>query len=146
MKRGPYKKRPVAERLMRFIEVQPDGCWAWRGYQLKGYGQSYKNGRHVYAHRVAYEEWRGPIPEGLELDHLCRNTLCVNPEHLEPVTHAQNMTRFQATITHCKNGHEFTPQNTYIRPDRPNQRGCRICRDKSVPRKGQENRDSKVRA
>ena len=93
-----------AERVETFwTRVQPflalDACWLWTGSRDgKGYGyyswqEPGKGARIASAHRTAYELLVGPIPEGLELDHLCRNTLCVNPDHLEPVTHQVNMTR-----------------------------------------------------
>lgn len=110
------------------------GCWLWRGYTWKGYGRS--NG--VGAHRVAYEELVGPIPSGLELDHLCREPLCVRPDHLEPVTRAENMRRRSAAMTHCANGHEFTPENTYdlTRMNKPGggRRSCRACNRAAVAR------------
>jgi hypothetical protein len=96
-------------------------CWTWTGSALRGYG--------VYsgtvAHRVAYRLIEGDFPENLEIDHLCRNTICVNPDHLEPVTHAENMQRRYTTYTHCVNEHEYTPENTYIRPN--GHRDCRAC-------------------
>lgn len=75
-----------------------DDCWLFQGCTVRGgYGQirvgNRPNMRSVYAHRVVYEEMRGPIPEGLELDHLCFTPACVNPDHLEPVTHAENSRR-----------------------------------------------------
>ena len=85
-----------------------------------------------FAHRVVYEILVGPIPVGLELDHLCRNRACVNPDHLEPVTTRTNLLRgyspwaCRARQTHCKRGHEFTPENTYGTGD--GRRYCRTCR------------------
>lgn len=89
-------------------------CWPWQGGSVRdGYGQFHLHARRkVQAHRYAYEQLIGPIPEGLTLDHLCRNRLCVNPKHLEPVTHAVNILRGQGTSarnaqkTHCVHGHE----------------------------------------
>jgi hypothetical protein len=88
-------------------------------------------GQTVSVHRWAYEHFVGPIPEGLEIDHLCRNTACCLPSHMEPVTHAENMARRVAQThwsrrkTHCKWGHEFTSENTLLLPG--NRRVCREC-------------------
>lgn len=81
----------------------------------------------VPAYRFAYEFLVGPIPDGLELDHLCRVRLCVNPAHLEPVTHAENNKRAGVAKTHCKWGHPYNEANTYRRRDRPGNRQCRVC-------------------
>jgi hypothetical protein len=84
--------------------------------------------RMVPAHRWAYETIVGSIPEGLELDHLCRNPSCVNPGHLEPVPHRENLARGigNGSKTHCPKGHAYSPENTYTGPN--GNRGCRTCR------------------
>ena len=113
----------------------PDGCWLWTAAKRpSGYGVFWLRSanRMVTAHRYAYEISVGPIPDGLHIDHVhargCRSTSCVNPAHLEPVTFDENMRRWSATITSCKNGHPYTPENTYVRKDRPGNRMCKACR------------------
>jgi len=87
-------KRGLLERLTEKQTVTVAGCWEWAGTrQPSGYGAIYVEGRILRTHRVSYELLVGPIPEGLHLDHLCRNKACFNPEHLEPVTHVENMRR-----------------------------------------------------
>lgn len=112
-----------------------DHCWEWvgtrhgEGYGYIGFGG--RAGRNYLAHRVAYELLVGPIPDGLGLDHLCRNRPCVRPEHLEPVTDKVNILRGvgpsaqHAKATHCPRGHEYTPENTY---PHPRGRDCLTCR------------------
>lgn len=97
-----------------------DECWIWTGRLNQGYGLY--GGR--IAHRDAYQRLIGPIGEGLELDHICRRPACVNPLHMQPVTRNENIRRRYAAITHCKWGHEFTPENTRVRDGR---RHCREC-------------------
>lgn len=113
-----------------------NGCWIWNsGLDAHGYGQincPTENGkRHppLKAHRVIYELLKEPIPVGLEIDHLCRNRRCVNPDHMEPVTRAENVMRGEglpaknARKTECHRGHLYTEENTYIRSN-----GWRVCR------------------
>jgi hypothetical protein len=78
-------------------ELDASGCWLWSGASSNGYGQMYFNGGVVYAHRFYFELYKRPIEAGLDLDHLCRKPGCVNPEHLEPVTRAQNVRRGRVT-------------------------------------------------
>lgn len=91
--RGSNRRSPIIDRF--WAKVEPAGsCWAWTGHrQPNGYGQFTQNQVVVYAHRWSYEHFIGPIPEGLHLDHLCRNPWCVKPHHLEPVTQAENNRR-----------------------------------------------------
>lgn len=113
-------------------------CIVWTGYVNEhGYGVTIVNQRHEYAHRFAFEMQYGPIPQGLVLDHICRNPICVNPAHLEAVTQKVNTYRGkavevwkqQSTKTHCTNGHELTGENVYREgPDGRNRR-CRICKN-----------------
>jgi hypothetical protein len=83
------------------IRKQSDGCWIWCGQIHTGgkYGRTSLNGRKVYAHRLMYEIYHGPIPDNLHIDHLCRNTLCVNPDHLEAVTQRENNIRARKAVT-----------------------------------------------
>lgn len=92
--------------------IQENGCWEWVGFKFRGYGRwEICNGKTGWAHRRLYEMYKGPIPEGLSIDHLCRNHGCVNPDHLEPVTHKENVLRGESSgaLAHrtnvCKRGH-----------------------------------------
>lgn len=124
------------ERIYRFaskVRVQPGGCWEWAGncHPDSGYGRVWfsKNDDRL-AHRVCYEWAVGPIPEGLTLDHLCRNRRCVNPSHLEPVTNTENVMRgfspaaVNARKRTCWRGHPFDETNTYTAAS-----GARHCRE-----------------
>ncbi len=105
-----------------------DACWEWTGTCNQfDYGNFTPSDKKVQkAHRYAWETFVGPIPEGLVIDHLCRNPRCVNPDHLEPVTQQINVRRGAHSIkTHCVNGHAYTDENAYWRAD--GRRSCRLC-------------------
>lgn|SRR3990167_459892 len=115
-----------------------EGCWLWTGAKSRGYGQMGVRGKLVQAHRYAYESLVGLIPTGLELDHLCRNHACVNPLHLEAVTHRENLLRgigmiaHNMKVTHCPQGHPYDSRNTLSIRKRglhgqPG-RNCRACK------------------
>lgn len=125
------------QRFWQKINATEDGCWLWTaGRNHAGYGQfhvregdyDYRNAR---AHRWAYETFVGPIPDGLQLDHLCRRTECVNPWHLEPVDNETNWLRGDspsaeaALRQECANGHPLVEGN--VRVDREGHRRCRAC-------------------
>lgn len=122
--------RPFDERFWEKVDLRSDDeCWPWMAsVTADGYGQFWitTERRSVNAHRVAYELTVGQIPDGLEIDHLCRVRCCVNPTHMEPVTRAENARRARAAITHCPAGHEYDETNTYVYPS--GARGCRTCR------------------
>jgi len=137
-------------RFMSKVEIQANGCWRWTGSITEdGYGQFSTGGTNELAHRESYKHFIGPIPPGLELDHLCHtrdkdcpggktdeHRRCVNPfTDLEPVTGPENARRgmspaaINARKTHCDSGHEFTEANTYVDPD--GGRECKTCRHNS---------------
>ena len=128
------------ERLpLRFWQkVHPDGpggCWEWvAGLGTGGYASFSWDGKTCLAHKLAYQRLVGQVPDGLELDHMCRVRHCVNPEHLEPVTHVENVRRgdggkYLLAKTHCPQGHPYSEENTYTRPS--GSRCCRTCRRES---------------
>lgn len=116
-------------RVLTQISFTSGECWLWKGQKTQdGYGRFSARGESVRAHRYTYELFVGKIPNGLVIDHLCRNRSCVNPLHLEPVTNRENLLRGDtiparhAKVTHCPKGHEYTQENTYLNG------GSRICR------------------
>lgn len=123
---------PAEDRFWSRVDRRDNGCWLWTGSAPRpGYGRFWVDGGKVYAHRFAYELLVGPIPEGTEIDHLCRTPLCVNPDHLEAVPHRVNILRSTSPLaaraqqTHCVNGHPFDAANTYVSPN--GTRKCRTC-------------------
>ncbi len=131
----------LPERFLKKVHIKETGCWEWQGsLTRKGYGQFHVGSRRdgsrrmVRAHIFAYETEIGIIPEGLQLDHLCRNHACVNPAHLEPVTGSVNCRRGltganmklrEGAKTHCPKGHPYDSRNTLVRKD--GSRECRAC-------------------
>jgi len=123
-------------RFQSYVAVDANGCWIWTGGRTaNGYGQfstTTETGarEHWYAHRWSYTQTFGPIPDGMQLDHLCRVRACCNPSHLEPVTQTVNILRGEspyakkARQSHCKWGHELTGNNVRVKKN-----GCRQCRE-----------------
>lgn len=149
------KPRPTPlERFWNLVDRPDDPimCWQWRGVpNHDGYGRFNDGTRMVMAHRFAYEALVGPIPPELESDHLCKNRGCVNPAHIRPTTHLENMkTRDLSRVnaherakTHCPKGHEYNTANTYLRPDGGG-RDCLKCRYVRSLRMGEKRKAVRV--
>lgn len=134
---------PMEQRIAsKTLFAEEDECWEWLASRdRKGYGKL----GHALAHRCSYELFVGPIPEGLTLDHLCRNHGCVNPAHLEPVTRLANTHRgpYNPRQTQCKRGHFLTDENVYVAPG-TGFRACRQCKrfhDQESKRRKKEDRN-----
>ena len=130
---GTYRRGTPFERMWNKFLVG-DGCWDWTaGVDADGYGRIgiWENGRSTSrrAFKLLWEMFNGPVPDGLELDHLCRRPICIRPGHLEPVTHEENCRRkepYQLQKTHCPQGHPYSGDNLYVPPSGKG-RSCRIC-------------------
>lgn len=130
-----YRYLPNHHRRLSPVEYVVDetrGCWLWqRALSHDGYAVCGTRipGRSAYAHVRTYEDLVGPVPEGLQLDHVCRIRHCVNPAHLEPVTDSENKRRGSQGVlkTHCKHGHPWVEANVYVQPS-TGKRSCKICR------------------
>lgn len=147
--RSPAPCRAEPKETMRLDEraskrfwnkvKKTNSCWDWKAGKLQGYGRFGWKKKNMQAHRVAFIELKGPVPEGLVLDHLCRNRSCVNPSHMEAVSISENVRRGMAVtnknreLTHCRRGHEFNSANTYLKNG---WRYCRACRREWSKRKG----------
>lgn len=121
-------------RFWEKLVIKPFGCWDWQDFLTKGYGSFYINGRIMSPHRFAFIYLKGTdIPKGLDLDHLCRNRGCVNPQHLEVVTRKENLRRGGSLYRFgtCERGHPLNEENIYWRKDRPRQWNCLQCRRES---------------
>jgi len=130
-----HRRKPVDEYWVEEDRGYASPCWVWQGNTRDGYGRIFREGRLWNAHRWYYEQARGSLPEGTEMDHLCRVRACVNPDHLEPVTRTTNIQRgykARGKPTHCKHGHEYTPENTLV--DKDGAWRCRECQKANMRR------------
>ena len=120
----PFRDESLQYRLRRQYVIRADGCWEWIGTKDRiGYGKVYWQGKGYRAHRLSYQVATGR--DASELDHTCRFKACVNPEHLEPVTHSENLRRHYASVIRCPKGHLYDEGNTYR--DTAGKRRCRTC-------------------
>lgn len=142
--------KTLEDRFWEKVIVVDDDCWPWMAHASGknvarlNYGTFHSGMRTVPAHRFSYELKFGPIPDGLVIDHLCHNPICVNPDHLEPVTQSENVLRGeneggpgQSLKTHCKNGHPLSGENLIT--TKSGVRRCRTCRRRSDRRSWSKN-------
>lgn len=142
----------LPERIeQKFIPEPNSGCWLWLGHRNRdGYGRVQIGGQAKNAHVIVYRFLIGPVPQGMELDHKCRVRCCVNPSHLEPVTHRENMLRghgfsaVNAAKTHCINGHELSEENLMQGTERKIGRRCRLCTNAGARRRYAARRNAHV--
>jgi hypothetical protein len=135
--RGLSADELLAWFMAHKIDQTDTGCWVWTGFvNHHGYAKFHWGAAMVLGHRWAYEHFVGPIPDGLQIDHLCRVRRCLNPAHLEPVTPVENVRRsplHAGARTHCPKGHPYDEANT-VRPGRMARRACRACKIEAMRR------------
>jgi len=147
--------QPAEDRFLKKVILTDDldSCWLWLGKPKKNktgtpYGTLRVGNKLIPAHQFAYELFVGPIPQGCELDHLCRNTMCVNPLHIEPVAHRVNVLRgispnaINARKTHCPKGHSYNKENTYVNAN--GHRSCKICHKTYVQQHRHEKKQQRM--
>ncbi len=128
-------RKTLEERMRAGFVVSENGCWQWIKCKSRGYGRILVKRENCRAYRVAYELWRGPIPKGMYIDHMCRNRACVNPYHLRIVTLLQNVMENSLSAgalnqakTHCPQGHPYSGSNLRLWKDKKG-RTMRICKE-----------------
>ncbi len=131
--RAMRRSRNSPEKILARLVPGENGCLIWPGTKHRlGYGKTKIAHKDVFVHRIVFEHVRGAVGEGLVLDHICRNRLCANPDHLEPVTAQENILRGEglpaqnARKTHCRRGHAFEGDN--VRLDSKGSRECCECK------------------
>lgn len=122
----------LKERFEYFTDKTQGKCWKWNGAKtILGYGTTIYEGKLYMAHRLSFEFYKKIIPVGYVIDHLCRNPNCVNPDHLDAVTHRENLRRGvfpNRAKNQCPKGHEYTNENVYLKGPYGDWRECKICR------------------
>lgn len=147
----PFTYKSLEERFWPKVEKTPIGCWNWlASLNGHGYGQFHlSNSQNIAAHIFAYRLVKGNIPKGLELDHLCRNRKCVNPDHLEPVTRKENLIRGKTLVaqnlkrTHCPKGHPYSDENLTNWEKKQGKRSCKTCKNERMNTLNREKHERK---
>lgn len=140
---GGFGKQDPKKRLLSHVTVdEVSGCWLWTGRRKdSGYGQSWLDGVQTNAHRIAYIVWRGPVPDGLEVDHICHVRACINPDHLQLATRHENVRRqLRHLAPHCANGHDRSVHTVVVREGGRERRRCRACARVTEARKAERRR------
>lgn len=130
------RRQDPKQRFVSYVRIGRNNCWNWQNHlDPNGYGRFVLDDKNRAAHRVSYEFFVGPIPNGLHIDHLCDNRGCVNPTHLKPATPKENLRRARAKITHCPQGHPYSEENTFLNRGRRQCRECRRGRGNQEPKR-----------